>query len=106
MPRGIPATAGRVASFDESRLRRSAQAAAAACTRVERALEILGGAAPDSLIAVAELRLKYRGANLDGLAQLCEPALTKDEIAGRIRRLLALADRRAAQLGIPGTGST
>ena len=29
--------------------------------------------------------------------------MTKDAIAGRIRRLLALADKRAAEMGIPGT---
>jgi hypothetical protein len=29
--------------------------------------------------------------------------LTKDAIAGRIRRLLAMADKRASDLGIPDT---
>jgi hypothetical protein len=29
--------------------------------------------------------------------------LTKDAIAGRIRRLLAMADKRAEELGIPDT---
>lgn len=29
--------------------------------------------------------------------------MTKDAIAGRIRRLLGLADRRARELGIPDT---
>jgi hypothetical protein len=32
-----------------------------------------------------------------------EPPLTKDAVAGRIRRLLATADKRAAELGIPNT---
>ena len=31
------------------------------------------------------------------------PPMTKDAIAGRIRRLLGLADRRARELGIPDT---
>ena len=31
--------------------------------------------------------------------------MTKDAIAGRIRRLLALADKRASDLGIPNTES-
>jgi hypothetical protein len=31
--------------------------------------------------------------------------MTKDAIAGRIRRLLATADRRAQELGIPDTES-
>ena len=40
-----------------------------------------------------------------GLVQLqaVVPALTKDAVAGRIRRLLATADKRAEELGIPGT---
>ena len=29
--------------------------------------------------------------------------MTKDAVAGRIRRLLAMADKRAAELGIPDT---
>ena len=29
--------------------------------------------------------------------------MTKDAIAGRIRRLLAMADKRAQEIGIPGT---
>jgi hypothetical protein len=34
----------------------------------------------------------HRQGKPGGLGQLAEPALTKDAIAGRIRRLLALAD--------------
>ena len=29
--------------------------------------------------------------------------MTKDAVAGRIRRLLAMADKKAADLGIPST---
>jgi len=32
--------------------------------------------------------------------------MTKDAVAGRIRRLLALADKRASELGLPDTEST
>jgi DNA-binding protein WhiA len=87
-------------------LRRSARAAVAAGARVERALEILGSDAPEHLIVAGELRIKHRQASLEELGQLAEPALTKDAIAGRIRRLLALADRRAVELGIPNTEAT
>lgn len=31
--------------------------------------------------------------------------MTKDAIAGRIRRLLSMADRRAGELGIPDTNA-
>ena len=103
MRREVRATANRLANFDDANLRRSARAAVAAGARVERALEILGTSAPDHLIVAGELRIKHRQASLEELGQLAEPALTKDAIAGRIRRLLALADRRAIELGIPGT---
>jgi cell division protein WhiA len=103
MRREVRATANRLANFDDANLRRSARAAVAAGARVERALEILGASAPDHLIVAGELRIKHRQASLEELGQLAEPALTKDAIAGRIRRLLALADRRAMELGIPGT---
>ena len=87
----------------EANLRRSARAAVAAGARVERALEILGEEAPAHLIVAGELRIKHRQASLEELGQLADPPLTKDAIAGRIRRLLALADRRATELGVPTT---
>src|ERR1700691_3637659 len=103
MRREVRATANRLANFDDANLRRSARAAVAAGARVERALEILGAEAPEDLIVAGELRVRHRQASLEELGQLADPALTKDAIAGRIRRLLALADRRAMELGVPST---
>ena len=50
-----------------------------------------------------DLRVEHRQASLEELGALHEPPLTKDAIAGRIRRLLAMADKRASDLGIPDT---
>ena len=101
--RAVRGTANRLANFDDANLRRSARAAVAAGARVERALEILGEEAPEHLIEAGRLRIKHRQASLEELGQSAEPPLTKDAIAGRIRRLLALADKRAIDLGIPTT---
>lgn len=101
--RAVRGTANRLANFDDANLRRSARAAVAAGARVERALEILAEQAPEHLIVAGQLRIKHRQASLEELGQLADPPLTKDAIAGRIRRLLALADRRAIELGIPTT---
>jgi DNA-binding protein WhiA len=101
--REVRATANRLANFDAANLRRSARAAVAAGARVERALEILGDDVPDHLRLAGDLRLKHKQASLEELGQLHEPPLTKDAIAGRIRRLLAMADKRAQELGIPDT---
>ncbi|BDZ52995.1 DNA-binding protein WhiA [Agromyces marinus] len=101
--REVRATANRLVNFDDANLRRSAQAAVAACARVERAMEILGEEIPDHLRYAGDLRLAHRDASLDELGHHADPPLTKDAVAGRIRRLLAMADKRAAELGIPGT---
>jgi len=101
--RAVRGTANRLANFDDANLRRSARAAVAAGARVERALEILADEAPEHLIDAGRLRIKHRQASLEELGQLAEPPLTKDAIAGRIRRLLALADKRAIELGVPTT---
>jgi DNA-binding protein WhiA len=101
--REVRATANRLVNFDDANLRRSAQAAVAACARVERALEILGPDLPDHLKYAGELRLAHRDASLDELGHHADPPMTKDAVAGRIRRLLAMADKKAADLGIPGT---
>ena len=101
--REVRATANRLANFDDANLRRSAQAAVAAGARVERALEILGEDIPEHLRYAGQLRLKHKQASLDELGHLADPVMTKDAIAGRIRRLLAMADKRAEDLGIPAT---
>lgn len=101
--REVRASATRLANFDDANLRRSARAAVAASARVTRALEILGDDIPDHLRSAGELRLEHKQASLEELGQLHEPALTKDAIAGRIRRLLALADKVAEEQGIPNT---
>ena len=101
--REVRATANRLVNFDDANLRRSAQAAVAACARVERALEILDDTVPEHLRYAGDLRLRFRDSSLDELGHHADPPMTKDAVAGRIRRLLAMADKRALDLGIPGT---
>lgn len=103
MRREVRASANRLANFDDANLRRSARAAVAAGARVERALEILGDDVPEHLRAAGVLRVENKQASLEELGQLHNPPLTKDAVAGRIRRLLATADKRAADLGVPNT---
>ncbi|WP_029069658.1 DNA-binding protein WhiA [Jonesia quinghaiensis] len=101
--REVRGNANRLANFDDANLRRSARAAVAAGARVERAFDILGSDLPDHLRQAGELRLQHKQASLEELGQLADPPLTKDAVAGRIRRLLATADKRAHELDIPDT---
>ncbi|TRY18929.1 DNA-binding protein WhiA [Tessaracoccus rhinocerotis] len=103
MRREVRAQANRLANFDDANLRRSARAAVAASARVQRALEILGDDVPDHLRMAGELRLEHRQASLEELGRLHEPPLTKDAVAGRIRRLLSTADKAADAAGVPNT---
>lgn len=96
-------SANRLANFDDANLRRSARAAVTAGARVQRAFEILGDDTPEHLRAAGELRMKYQQASLEELGMRSNPPLTKDAVAGRIRRLLAKADKVAAERGIPDT---
>lgn len=105
MRREVRATANRLANFDDANLRRSARAAVAASARVERALEILADTVPEHLAAAGRLRVEHRQASLEELGRLADPPMTKDAVAGRIRRLLSMADRKAKQDGIPDTES-
>jgi len=103
MRREVRATANRLANFDDANMRRSARAAVAAGARVQRAFEILGDDVPDHLRQAGNLRIENKQSSLEELGQLADPPMTKDAIAGRIRRLLAMADKRATDLGIPST---
>jgi len=93
----------RPSSFDDANHTRAAHAAAAAAARVQRALLILGDQVPENLTAVAALRITRREVSLEALGRMMDPPMTKDAVAGRIRRLLALADRHARHTGIPDT---
>jgi len=103
--REVTGTANRLANFDDANLRRSVRAAVTASARVERALEILGDDVPEHLRLAGQLRMEHKQASLEDLGQLHTPPLTKDAVAGRIRRLLAMADRAATDSGIPDTAS-
>jgi DNA-binding protein WhiA len=105
MRREVRATANRLANFDDANLRRSARAAVAAAARVERALFILGDTVPDHLSAAGKLRVEHRQSSLEELGRIADPPMTKDAVAGRIRRLLSMADRKAKQDGVPDTES-
>ena len=103
MRREVRGTANRLANFDDANMRRSARAAVAAGARAQRALEILGDDLPEHLAEAGRLRVAHGQASLEELGALAVPPLTKDAIAGRIRRLLALADKLAHERGIPDT---
>lgn len=103
--REVRAAAHRLANFDDANLRRSARAAVAAGARVQRAMEILGDDLPDHLRQAGDLRIEHKQASLEELGAMADPPMTKDAIAGRIRRLLAMADRRARECGVPDTES-
>ncbi|MGH8793754.1 MAG: DNA-binding protein WhiA [Stackebrandtia sp.] len=103
--REVRATANRLANFDDANLRRSARAAVASAAKVTRALDLLGEDAPDHLAEAGRLRLSNRQASLEELGAMADPPLTKDAIAGRIRRLINLANKHAAQTGVPSVES-
>jgi len=91
--------ANRLANFDDANMRRSAKAAIEASEKVTKAFEILGDDIPDNLRAAGQLRLDHRDASLEELGRLADPPVTKDAIAGRIRRLLQLAVKVEKQRG-------
>lgn len=103
--REVPAAVTRSENFDDANQRRSGRAAAATAAQAQRALEILADTVPDHLAAAGKLRVEHRHASLEELGRLADPPLSKDAVAGRIRRLLSMADRRARQDGVPDTAS-
>lgn len=105
MRREVRATANRLANFDDANLRRSARAAVAAGARVQRALEILGEEVPEHLAAAVAAHGAQAGV-AGGAGRPRRPAADqgRGHAAGSMR-LLAMADKRAQDLGIPGTES-
>lgn len=87
---------GSRSQFGSANRVRSEAAAEATAVEVERALAVLGDGAPAQLVHAGRLRIEHRLVSLEQLAQLADPPTTKDAIAGRIRRLIRLADKRGA----------
>jgi DNA-binding transcriptional regulator WhiA len=73
--------------------------------RIKRALEILQsqGVLKKTIAMVGELRLQYPQKSVEELGKLAQPELTKDAVAGRLRRLLKQADQLAEQLFMEDT---
>jgi DNA-binding protein WhiA len=72
--------------FADANQRRLENAAAATVAHVERALDILGDTVPAHPAQAGRLRIEHPLLSLEQLARLTDPALSKDAIAGRIRR--------------------
>jgi len=94
---------GSIANLDTANQRRSADAAAAGVAQVQAAMALLAGEAPQHLLAAGRLRLEHPQASLEQLATRTDPPMTKDAFAGRLRRLLNVADRHASSLELPTT---
>ena len=101
--REVNGSINRLANFDDANMRRSADAAVIAVIRVKRAFEILGADIPEKLREDGECRIKYPHDSLNVLGERLSQTATKDAVAGRLRRLNTMADKRAQELGIPST---
>ena len=89
-------------NFESANARRCSDAAAVTVVRVREALEVLGDSTPANLVQAGQLRIQYPAASLAELGQLATPQLSKDAVAGRIRRLLAIADTMDGEESIDG----
>lgn len=87
-PRDTTSTDG---SLQTVNARRAATAAAATTERVRVALRALGDDVAPHLREAALLRLEYPSLSLAELGRLADPPLTKDTVAGRLRRLVRLS---------------
>jgi len=101
--REVRVSASTISNFDSANQRRSADASAAAVARVRAALGLLAGQAPEHLLAAGRLRLEHPRASLEELGAFVDPPMTKDAVAGRLRRLLTHADRHATSMGFSTT---
>ncbi len=81
-------------SANEARATVAASRAGTAVAEAFAALERAGIAVPDTLAEAGRLRLAHPELGLAELAARADPPLSKDALAGRLRRLLTLARRQ------------
>jgi DNA-binding protein WhiA len=106
MRREVRATRNRLANFDDANLRRSARRPSPPAPGSSGRSRSSARTPRSHLLVAGRLRREHANASLEELGALADPPMTKDAVAGRIRRLLAMADKRAADLGIPDTESS
>jgi DNA-binding protein WhiA len=94
--KAVRGEANRLANCDEANARRTSRAALMQRAWAEQALEGMGESSlPPALVEVARLRIAHPDVSLEELGRLCRPPITKPAVAGRLRRLSALAERAA-----------
>ncbi|MBP2364437.1 DNA-binding protein WhiA [Pseudonocardia parietis] len=89
----VPSTPS--ASLETVNARRAAEAADRTTARVRWALDVLGAGAPSHLRAAGLLRVEHATLSLSRLGLLADPPMSKDAVAGRLRRLVVLAEEHA-----------
>jgi DNA-binding transcriptional regulator WhiA len=82
----------------QANARRSARAAAETTARVQWALAVLGEHVPEHLEVAGRLRIEHPTASLEELSLRCDPPMSKDAMAGRLRRLISTAERVNARI--------
>ncbi|WP_170181051.1 DNA-binding protein WhiA [Tsukamurella tyrosinosolvens] len=83
----------RVADLRAANTFRHLASAEEAVRAVLHAFEVLGDDVPPILVEAARLRVEHPKLTLSELGEMAEPPLSKDAVAGRIRRLIRLAAR-------------
>lgn len=78
---------------ESTNAKKTRETAITSIPKVEKALNALGSNAPEDLRAAGELRILNKELSLSELAEISSPKLSKDAMAGRLRRLLEMADR-------------
>jgi hypothetical protein len=90
--------AGRLEMANRSR---AVTAARGISDRLTQAVATLGAELPGELSNTMTLRLAHPEASMAELGRLSDPPVSKNVIAGRLRRLLIAAERRHTSTGVP-----
>ena len=88
-PSGEPTTG----SANDARATVAASRAGAAVAEAFATLERAGVALPETIVEAGRLRLAHPELGLADLAARADPPLSKDALAGRLRRLVSIAAR-------------
>ncbi|ALL79865.1 hypothetical protein AD006_30975 (plasmid) [Pseudonocardia sp. EC080610-09] len=85
-------------AFQSVNAQRATVAAEATAARTRWALKVLGDHAPEHLQTIGRMRVEFPTLSLSELGRLSEPPLSKDAVAGRLRRLCRQAEESAGSV--------
>jgi DNA-binding protein WhiA len=86
--RAVNVQAVSVRNLSAANEKKKLESASKAAIELQKAIELVGKSVPQTTVELAKLRINHPTLSLGDLGMLMKPALTKDQVHGKLHRLM------------------